>query len=89
MMQVWKYPLPQHDEEFSVEMPEGAEVLTVRLQGGNPMLWARVKPSAPLTRRRFRWTGTGHPIDPNAGKYIGTLMLAGGRLVFHIFEVIK
>jgi hypothetical protein len=30
--------------------------------------------------------GTGHEMSDNPGTYIGTAMLDGGNLVFHVYE---
>jgi len=36
--------------------------------------------------RDFRWYGTGHPVKDNPGRYIGTVQMLDGKLVFHLFE---
>jgi hypothetical protein len=84
--------------EFAIEdlvdipMPRGAVVLTVQLQRGVPCLWARVDPANPRERRRFRIFGTGHelPNEPGGGRwhgrYVGTFQMAGGDLVWHLYE---
>lgn len=83
---IWKFELPVEDEP-SVRMPLGAEVLTVQTQAGKPCLWALVDPAAPKHDRRFRIVGTGHPFDDaDAHRYIGTFQMHGGALVFHVFE---
>lgn len=51
------------------------------------MLWALVDPQADTTVRRFAVHGTGHPGVDATGTYVGTYQLAGGQLVFHVFEV--
>jgi hypothetical protein len=83
---VYKYPLPI-DDVVELLLPEGAEPLCVGLQRGVPMLWARVETDNYVggRSRRFRVAGTGHP---NAeGKYIGTLLVDDGALVFHVFDL--
>lgn len=84
MKTIWKYEIPLEDT-FSLSMPEGAQVLTVQLQGGIPSLWAMVEPSAPQEERRFAVIGTGNPIG-EVGDYIATIQLHGGELVFHVFH---
>lgn len=82
---VFKYAAPVADD-VSIEMPVGAEVLCVQVQGDGPQIWARVDPSAtPTITRRFVWVGTGHPAD-RCGRYIGTVQSMDGALVFHLFE---
>lgn len=90
MQSVYKYPVSVHDI-FTLELPEGARVLTVQAQGGaGVFLWALVDPDAPVEERAFRLAGTGHPInETNVLKYINTFQLQGGALVFHLFEMIQ
>lgn len=83
---IWKFDLPMRDV-VTVPMPRGASVLHVNAQHDNPMLWALCDPTAEMTEREFRFTGTGHPIeDRHIGTYIGTFQMRGGQLVFHVFE---
>lgn len=83
---VLKYPLPLKDRT-SVWLPVGATILSIQEQHGQVCLWARVDPAAPQELRMFRVAGTGHVLGPCVGKHVGTVMLDGGRLVLHIFEV--
>lgn len=82
---VWKFPLGQEDEEISVQMPDGAQVLTLQMQAGIPCLWALVDPTAKTVTRHFFIVGTGHELWKD-GQYIGTWQVAGGALVWHLFE---
>ena len=82
---VWKFEFAAQDDTL-IEMPEGAVVLTVAVQFGLPCLWALVDPEAPKVRRRFRLAGTGHPLGPEVGAYVGSFQLSRGHLVFHLFE---
>jgi hypothetical protein len=98
MRVVYKYPLRDDTAVFAdwytVEMPTGAQVLTVQLQRGEPMLWALVDPREKKTvGRRFRLAGTGQPLgeDPKGGvsgavRYVATFQLLGGEIVLHLFE---
>lgn len=83
---VWKYPIPLEDWP-ELPMPLGADVLCVQMQGDMPCLWARVDPDAAKTIRQFRWAGTGHQLTPDVGRYVGSVQMMGGALVFHLFEV--
>ncbi len=89
MKTIWKYELTASDEN-DLQMPEGAEVLTVQVQGGLVCIWAIVDDTAPLTSRCFEIFGTGHRIEDGSGKrkYVGTFQLQGGSLVFHVFELL-
>ncbi len=86
---VWKYTLSSLDEQ-TFEMPEGAEILSADLQAGKVCIWALVNPEAILTARHIRVAGTGHPIrEYNKGlDFIGTVLMMGDSLVWHIFEIL-
>lgn len=89
MTTVFKYPVEITDNVF-VEMPVGAEILCVQLQRGVPCIWAKVDPKVVTSRRRFRWAGTGHPLNPERDhRYVGTVQMEDGALVFHLFEVLE
>lgn len=87
MKTIWKFPLPTTDEGSVLEMPIGAEVLTVQTQTDRPQLWAVVDPFADTELRTFRTYGTGHPIEHDPGRYVATYQLHGGGLIFHVFEI--
>lgn len=87
MKSIWKYELlPNITNMIPVEMPEGAEILTVQNQNGNACVWAMVNTEAMKTTRVFEVYGTGHQLLPYEKKYIGTFQIDGGALVFHVFE---
>ena len=87
MESIFKYQLETTDEQI-VEMPLGAEVLTVQVQNGTPCIWARVNPDYAKLQYRFRIFGTGHPIEDDfVGKYVGTYQLQNGALIFHVWLV--
>ena len=83
METIYKYELAQAETQ-TIDMPEGAKVLTVQVQRGCPCLWALVESTNPLVARHFRIYGTGHSFVH--GEYIGSFQLMGGDLVFHVFE---
>ena len=85
-LKVWKYPVPFEDE-FELDMPDGAELLHFGNQFEKGQLWALVDPSQPLAKRTFRVAGTGHSMDGGLYYYyIGTAQFGGGALIFHLFE---
>ncbi len=87
-MTIWKFPLPAPDDVVTLMMPRGAVVLSVQVQHETPCVWALVDPEAPKVPRRFRWAGTGHPLDLRGfWKFVGTFQLHGGDLVFHLFDL--
>lgn len=86
-MKIYKYPL-NIDDEQTVELPVGAEILTVQLQHGRPHIWAAVDEDQPnLEARKLLTIGTGNPM-PEVGKYLGTYQTASGgeAFVWHLFE---
>jgi hypothetical protein len=83
--QIWKYKV-----ENIIEMPKGAEILTVQIQNGqmfNACIWAKVNPENELEKRQFVVIGTGHSFDDTNCEYIGTYQ--DGPFVWHLFEVKK
>lgn len=92
MNTVYKYPVPITDG-FYLELPAGAKVLSFQVQGGgsSPYIWVLVDTERPKVRRYFRVAGTGHPIEnaPADLRFIGTIQLSGGALIFHLFEILQ
>lgn len=88
---IWKFGAPLYGNSLSIEMPRGAEILTVQIQGGSAQIWALVSTeTVPAEIRKFRWFGTGHPMPDEQRntelKYVGTVQMRGGHLIFHLFE---
>jgi hypothetical protein len=90
MKTIWKYELKP---ECELEMPLGAEILTIQMQFGedtvpfeHPRLWALVDLGVEKEKRSFCTYGTGHSLPDKPGRYIGTFQLDSGSLVFHVFE---
>jgi len=86
MQRVYKYPFEINDEVI-VHMPEGAEVLHVDAQHDAPCIWAMVDDRRAMAPYLFYVVGTGHPADHVCtGQHIGSVMMDGGALVFHVFQ---
>jgi hypothetical protein len=88
MKSIWKFPLEGF--ECNVEMPTGAKILHVATQGDEPKpyVWALVDPDAPKVRRTLTIVGTGWKLKDHMGSmpYVGTFMLLGGSMVWHVFD---
>lgn len=84
-MRIWKWPLMITDRQ-TIEMPSGAKMLTVQMQGERPQLWALCDETNPLTERKIAIYGTGNPVPDEPGQYIATFQSHGGLLVWHVFE---
>ena len=89
---VFKYSITPNDI-IEIDLPKGAEILTVQSQYDQPQLWVLVDPDAQTEKRYFRLAGTGHPIHYDMGdmgseyKYINSFQMNDGQLVFHLFEI--
>lgn len=87
MRSVYRYPLQLVDEQ-EIELPDGAEILSIQRREGRVDavdLWALVDPSAPPVKRRFHVVGTGHKVLFR-GRFLATVQIHHGQLVFHVFE---
>jgi hypothetical protein len=84
---VWKYELPITDG-VDLLMPDGAEVLLVGNQYpvniSTITLWVRCDPEAPKRTRHFTIVGTGNPAT--SAPHVGSVIMAGGSLVWHVFD---
>jgi hypothetical protein len=84
MKTIYKYPL--HSKDCTLQLPKGAEILTVQLQNEIPTLWALVNPMTVTEERHICIVGTGWDVEDTM-KYITTYM--DGYFVWHAFELIK
>ena len=86
MKTIWKYELEVTDEQV-ISVPVEAQALAVQVQGGKPCIWALVDSEAERRHRTVYIHGTGHEVSLGAqsGRHLGTVQLAGGALVFHVF----
>lgn len=91
MTRIYKYPLQPMGGVQSIEMPQGADILSVQAQNDRPTLWAAVNPDAPMESRRFVTAITGAliPDKEDEAIYLGTVQLAEGTFVLHVFEVTR
>lgn len=72
--------------DFSIDMTEGARVLGVQLEGGDPQVWILEDFIGPMESRGFRTFATGDRTPEDIGAFVGTIQLNGGEFVFHLFE---
>ena len=85
MKKIYKYQIAITDEIY-LSMPKGAQVLSVQVQHDIPVIWALVDPDAPVVERHFHLEATGHQLPDLMGRFIGTIQILEGDLVFHLFE---
>jgi len=86
MKTIYKYAI-KPEELTQLNLPMGAEILTVQSQKNNVCLWALIdtdmdEPEA----RTIEIIATGNQIIDSGRKYISTFQLYDGDLVFHAFE---
>lgn len=90
MKRIFKYPLPVRDLVF-LDLPLGAQVLSVAVQEGSIVLYALIDDAEKQTdRQAFRVVGTGHLCEDVLGmRFLGTVNLHNGALMFHIFHDVE
>ncbi len=91
---IWKYDLGTPTPHLITHrMPDGAHPLSVGVQDGKIVLWARVAPGKNAKDRQFAVAWTGEPLPwaelkpPVVGyNFLGTVTIEG--LVCHVFELL-
>ena len=70
----------------TIEVPASAFVSHVHEQDGAATLWL-IRPSGMLLLHKWQVTclSTGDSIPDDAGRYVGTAHIHGGRTVVHVF----
>lgn len=97
MLTVWKYPLTLGTTdagEFELEVPADAKFIHVDLDPAERSniravrVWALVNPvTKHMNRRKLRVVGTGHPINSEYIKHIGSVVAP--PFIWHVFEVVE
>lgn len=83
---IYKYTISITDA-VELDLPHGAEVLSVLNQREDLVLYAVVDPDeSVIETRHFVVRGTGHRFSGNEGAFIGTVSFQGGSLIFHVFH---
>lgn len=69
----------------SLHMPQNAQLLSVQMQNGKPMLWVLIDTAQPHIEREILIVGTGWKIEaPVVIKHIDTVQV--GAFVWHYFD---
>ena len=86
MYTIHKFPLQIRPIQI-IEVPQGAEFLSVHNQDELIAVWFRCDPSKPTEYRTMLiiMTGSAAP-PPEQSRFIGTVLLDHGTFVAHIFE---
>ena len=77
-------------ERPQIMMPIGAGILSVQFQGDELFLWALVDTEKVKISHDFLIFGTGVNMNDsirNGNRFIGTVQQFGGKLVWHIFQI--
>jgi hypothetical protein len=88
MKTIWRYTLSVQDIN-NISIPANGRILYVgSTNDQNPVLWIEVDTKVVEEIRYFRIYGTGHPHleDDIARKYVGTVIVNRGNLVWHVYE---
>ena len=86
---IYKYEISP-DNIVTLNLPFGAELLSVQNQNEHVCLWALVNPKNTVVKRYFKVFSTGESINLDVNyDYIGTFQLQNGSLVFHLFEILE
>jgi hypothetical protein len=79
-------------DELLLELPRGAQILSVGNQKDQLVLWALIDVEcSELEIRHFLIVGTGHELrlfGKFLGKFLGTVLFHDAALVFHVFEIV-
>lgn len=86
MFTIWKFPLEMVDIQV-VQMPHNSEILCAQMQNDKVCVWARVDnaETQPSHKVMFYVHGTGHAATSPTSKYLGTVQMHDGALVYHVF----
>lgn len=90
-MKIWKATLTpeRQDGEFvrtQIEVPVGAQILSTAVQGNDICVWFSCHPNGRTEQLEFAIVPTGGQIDDHLiSRHIGTVLMGGGALVWHVF----
>jgi hypothetical protein len=82
---IYKFQLPMNDE-ITLRGPRVLRWLGVAVQHDQPCVWAVVDPDTPRQSNKLVLRGTGHALNGEEGKFLGSFMLHSGSFVGHVFE---
>jgi len=88
---IYKYPLETKRVQ-TIEVPQGGEILMFREQHNRPTMWIRHDKGVPTKKQQFMLVPTGDEFIPDNANgstlnYVGSCLLDGGAIVFHLFLV--
>jgi len=85
MSVIYKYPI-KFSTRFNLQMQDGAKILSVAVQRGQPVIWAKVDEERRIVTRWFKVLMTGETFEESeVSQYLGTFELPNG-IVGHLFS---
>lgn len=91
MKTIYKYDLGE-SVEVTIMLPPDAKVLSVGNQNNRMVMWVQLNTLETVVDRTFYVLGTGWKmdhIDFSKTQFIGTILLDGGSLAYHVFEALQ
>ena len=79
----WKLAITGQQE---IQLPVGSAILAVQIQRDDICIWVNCDPSAVNERRIINIFGTGQSLPDRPGKYLGTIQMMKGQIVWHVFD---
>ena len=86
MKTIYKYEVPIEDE-FYIGIPLGADILCIQSQNNKAFIWVLIDTELKKVSRGFIMVGTGHKIDADISRYVGTFQIFNSSFVGHLFEL--
>jgi hypothetical protein len=85
-IKIYKYEIPTLQDQFTLEMPEIKQFLSLQMQNDKHVMWWTVDTESPLVNETFRIVMTGEDITDShfIMLYLGTFQLS--ELVLHVFK---
>lgn len=87
---IWKYQMPVA-EQFTMKLPEGAEIIRMDGENGYLWLWAVVNTEAPLEERTFESFKAGGTMPDDLSRHVFMGMASiyiQQELMLYIFEIL-
>lgn len=84
---IWKFEADMTDE-FLIQMPVNAKIISAQNQSGKICIWAIVNPENLRENRMFRVYGTGNPFNGDNVNLEFIATIQDRIFVWHLFEVI-
>ncbi len=81
---IYRYEVPVDDQWHEHDL--SGDVLHVSARSPRIVEFWAMHSGGPTVRRAFRAFGTGQPLPANCGRHVGSVITAGGALVWHLME---